>query len=102
MRIESLGHESWMITSAQGITLVDPLLNKEFGNSEKYVFKKLSHRKIRPEELNRVTSAILTTEYFQHFDKKSIEALPKSAVIFISPTFSVDDDLLFESCELTG
>lgn len=100
MRIESLGHESWMITSAQGITLVDPLLNKEFGNSEKYVFKKLSHRKIRPEELNRVTSAILTTEYFQHFDKKSIEALPKSAVIFISPTFSVDDASWIQSLKL--
>lgn len=91
MQIESIGHESWLLKMSEGITLIDPLLRQVFGNSNIYEFKKLSHRDLSIYEINLVTNVLLTTEYFQHFDKKSIEMLDKSVTIFISPTFSADD-----------
>jgi hypothetical protein len=88
MQIESLGHESWLLTSNSTRVLIDPLLFEFFGMSQDYPYRKLSHSSIPKAIISKISAVILTTEHFQHCDITSLNNLPKNTTLYVSENFS--------------
>jgi hypothetical protein len=88
MQLESLGHESWLVTGFAGAQiLVDPLLSRIFGRHSLYRYRKSSHVELPSSQLSQVVGVVLTTEHFQHFDPDSLLMLDHKPSVYIGPSF---------------
>lgn len=88
MKLTHLGHESWIIELNGKNYLLDPLLRETFGTCDELPFYVTPGRSIEHKLYESIDGVFLTTEYFQHFDLKSLELLPKRVNYFFPNTFS--------------
>ncbi|ATX91775.1 hypothetical protein AM348_09145 [Citrobacter freundii] len=76
MQLESLGHQSWLVSNSTYSILIDPAILGRFGGSP-LIYGKQLFRTMWLESANRPTAIVLTTHHADHFDVSSLSAIAK-------------------------
>jgi L-ascorbate metabolism protein UlaG (beta-lactamase superfamily) len=94
MKIDHLGHASWLCHGKEGRVLFDPLL---LGVHHEGLYDVYPPRTLDPERLPSITGVVVSHAHQDHFDPASIAALPREM-----PIYTVHDDLILGCLEGLG
>lgn len=86
MQLTFIGHHSWLISHGETAVLIDPVLNKSFGNNERAIFEIYPPRLVCQERLPKIDAVVLTNEHAGHFDPTSLSKLPPGTLVIIGHT----------------
>jgi len=78
-----LGHQSWLVNVDGTQILVDPVLTRSFGYSNRLRFEIFPSRSIDIDKMPTIDAVVITNEHLDHFHPPSLRLISKDVPVFM-------------------